>query len=59
MLQTQKVAGSTPEEANVFFFRIYLILLATLGPGVYITYDINEYHKQKSQVSGKKSAAGA
>jgi hypothetical protein len=30
-----KVAGSIPDEVNQFFFPIYLILPAALGPGVY------------------------
>jgi hypothetical protein len=34
-------------------FSIYLILLATLHPGVYSASNRNEYHKQKSNVSGE------
>jgi hypothetical protein len=32
---SRKVAGSRPDEVNDFFFSIYLILLAALGPEVY------------------------
>jgi hypothetical protein len=41
------------------FFSIYIILPAALGPGVYSSSDRNEYQKQKNDVSGKQSAAGA
>jgi hypothetical protein len=47
-----KVAGSRPDEVN-YFFSIYLILPAALGPGVYSASDINEYQKQKNNVSGE------
>jgi hypothetical protein len=40
-------------------FSIYLILLAALGPGVYLASNRNEQQKQKSNVSGEYSAAGA
>jgi hypothetical protein len=40
-------------------FLIYLILPATLGPGVYSASNRNEYQKQKDNVSEEKSAAGA
>jgi hypothetical protein len=33
------------------FFSIYLILLATLSPGVYSASNRNEYQKQKNNVS--------
>jgi hypothetical protein len=36
---------------------IYLILPATIGPGVYPASNKNEYQKQKT-VSGERSAAG-
>jgi hypothetical protein len=36
------------------FFKIYLILLAALGPGVYSASNRNEYEKHKSNnVSGE------
>jgi hypothetical protein len=38
---------------------IYLILPAALGPGVYSASNRNEYQKQKKNVSGEESAAGA
>jgi hypothetical protein len=38
-------------------FSIYLILLATLGPGVYSASNRNEYQKQKNNVSGEYSTA--
>jgi hypothetical protein len=34
-------------------FSSYLILPATLGPGVYPAYNRNEYQKQKTDVSGE------
>jgi hypothetical protein len=37
-----KVAGSIPDEVN---FKIYLILPAALGPGVYSAFNRNEYQK--------------
>jgi hypothetical protein len=36
-----------------FFFLIYLILPAALGPGVYSASNRNEYQKQKNNVSGE------
>jgi hypothetical protein len=39
------------DEVNEFF-SIYLILLATLGPGVHSAFNRNEYQKQKN-VSGE------
>jgi hypothetical protein len=50
----QKVAGSRPDEI-FFFFSIYLILLATLGPGVHSASSINECQEQKNNVSGEYS----
>jgi hypothetical protein len=41
------------------FFAIYLILLAALDPGDYSASNRNEYQKDKNDVSGEKSAAGA
>jgi hypothetical protein len=38
---------------------IYLILPVALGPGVYSASNRNEYWKQKNNVFGEKSAAGA
>jgi hypothetical protein len=38
---------------------IYQILPATLGPVVYSASNKNEYQKQKNNVSGEYSAAGA
>jgi hypothetical protein len=35
-----------------FFFSIYLILPAVLGPGVYSASNSNEYQKQKNNVDG-------
>jgi hypothetical protein len=58
MLQALKVEGSRPDEVNEFF-SIYLILPATLGPGVYSACNRNEYKKQKNNVLGELSAAGA
>jgi hypothetical protein len=34
-------------------FSIYQILGAALGPGVYSTYNGNEYQKQKNIISGE------
>jgi hypothetical protein len=34
-----------------YFFFIYLILPAALDPGVYSASNINEYQKQKNNVS--------
>jgi hypothetical protein len=40
-------------------FSIYLMLPAALGPWVYSAFKRNEYQKQKNNVSGEESAAGA
>jgi hypothetical protein len=40
-------------------FLMYLILPAALDPGVHSASNRNEYQKEKNNVSGKKSAAGA
>jgi hypothetical protein len=56
----RNVTGARPNEVNIFFFSIYLILPAALGPGVYSDSNRNEYQKQKNNhVSGEYSAAGA
>jgi hypothetical protein len=39
-------------------FLMYLILPASLGPGVFSTYNRNEYQKQTKIVSEEYSAAG-
>jgi hypothetical protein len=41
------------------FVSIYLILPAALGPGVYLASNRNELQKQKNNVSGEQSVAGA
>jgi hypothetical protein len=50
MLQTLEVAGSKIDKVN-YFFSIYLIFPAALGPGVYSASNRNEYQKQKNNVS--------
>jgi hypothetical protein len=55
---SRKVAGLKPDEANEFV-SIYLIVPAALGPGVYSASNRNEYQKQKNNVSGEQSTAGA
>jgi hypothetical protein len=55
---SRKVTGSRPDEVSEFF-PIYLILPAALGPGVHSASNRNEYQKQKNNVSGEQSAAGA
>jgi hypothetical protein len=46
----RKVTGSIPDEN----FKIYLILLDALGPGVYSASNRNEYQKHKNNdVSGE------
>jgi hypothetical protein len=49
-----KVTGSNPDEA-IEFFPIYLIFPAALGPNVYSAFNINEYQKQKINVSGSRA----
>jgi hypothetical protein len=56
---SRNVAGSRPDEMNDSFFSIYLILPAALGPGVHSASNIDEYQKQKNNVSGEQRAAGA
>jgi hypothetical protein len=48
-------AGRSPvrDPMNDFFFSIYLILPAALGPGVYWASDRNEYQKQETNVSAE------
>jgi hypothetical protein len=41
----RKVAGSSPDEAIVFFFSIREILPATLGPRIYSYSNRSEYQK--------------
>jgi hypothetical protein len=48
---SRKVAVSRLDEVKEFF-SIYLILLDTLGPGVYWASNGNEYQTQKNTVSG-------
>jgi hypothetical protein len=55
---SRKVVGSRPDEVNDFF-SICLILPAALGPRVYSASNRNEYQKQKNNVCGEQSAAGA
>jgi ABC-type uncharacterized transport system permease subunit len=55
---SRKVAGSTPDEV-IQFFSMYLIVSAAIGPVVYSASNRNEYQKQKNNVSGEQSAAGA
>jgi hypothetical protein len=47
-----KIAGSRSDEDN-YFFPIYLILPAALGPGVYSASNRNESQKYKNNVSGQ------
>jgi hypothetical protein len=48
----RKDAGSRPDEVNTFSL-IYLILPASLGPGVHSASNRNEHQKQKNNVSGE------
>jgi hypothetical protein len=45
--------GSRPNEVNDFFFSIYLIFPAAVGPGVNSAPDRNEHQKQKNNVSAE------
>jgi hypothetical protein len=60
-----KTEGRGFETHEVHFFSIYvilpiyLILPATLGPGVYSASNRNEYQKQENNVYWELSAAGA
>jgi hypothetical protein len=49
---SRKVAGLRPNEMNEFF-SMYIIILTTLGPGVYSASNRNQYQKQKNYVSGE------
>jgi hypothetical protein len=40
-----------------FFFSIFIVLLAALGPEVYSASNRNEYQKQTNNVSGEQSMA--
>jgi hypothetical protein len=52
--------GNFPREViKNEFLSIYLILPAALGPGVYSASNRNEYEKQRNNVFGEHSAAGA
>jgi hypothetical protein len=44
---------------EIIFFSNYLIPPAALGPGIYSNTNRNEYRKQKNNVIGEQSAAGA
>jgi hypothetical protein len=44
--------GSRPDEVYEFS-SFYLMLQAALDPGVYSASNINEYQKQKNNVSGE------
>jgi hypothetical protein len=46
------VAGSRPEETNDFF-SVYLILPATVGPGVYSASNNSKCQDQKNYVLGE------
>jgi hypothetical protein len=53
----RKVAGSRPDEV-IFFFLIYLILPAALGPGVYSASNNNEYWKHYTKIMFLGSKVG-
>jgi hypothetical protein len=44
---SREVTSSRPYDLNDFFFSIYLVLLASLGPEVYSASNRNEYQNQK------------
>jgi hypothetical protein len=46
-------------DAGMTFFPICLMLPAALGPGGHSASNRNEYQKQKNNVPGEQSAAGA
>jgi hypothetical protein len=54
---SRKVAGSRPDQVNECF-SMYLILPAALDPGGQSASNINEYQKQKNNVSGEQRATG-
>jgi hypothetical protein len=49
---SRKASSSILDEVNKSF-SIYLIFLTSLGPGVYLASNRNEYQKQKNNVYGK------
>jgi hypothetical protein len=53
-----KIAGSSPDKV-IEFFSVYPILPATLGPGFHSASVRNEHQKQKNNISGEWSEAGA
>jgi hypothetical protein len=50
--RNRRVVDSTPDEV---IFSIYLILLATLGRGIYSASNRNEYRKHKNNASSCKA----
>jgi hypothetical protein len=50
----RKVADSKHDDV-IEFFLIYLIPPAALGPGVYSSSNINEYHEQKKMLLESKA----
>jgi hypothetical protein len=56
MLQAGMSWVQSPNEVTEFF-PVYLILPATLGPGVHSASNRNEHQKQKKNVSGEYSMA--
>jgi hypothetical protein len=53
MLQAGRSQVRDPMMWMHFFFSIYLILPAALGPGVYSASNRNEYQKQKNNISAE------
>jgi hypothetical protein len=49
---SRKVAGSSPDEMDFFFFSVYLILPAALWPGVDLASNRNEYQESSLGVKG-------
>jgi hypothetical protein len=49
---SRKIAGSRHVEVNEHF-AIYQILPAVIGLGIYSASNINEYLKQKNNISGE------
>jgi hypothetical protein len=58
-LSYKPVGRGFDSDEVIGFFPIYLILKATLGPGVYSDSNRNDYQKQKNNASREQSAAGA
>jgi hypothetical protein len=54
-----KPEGHGFESRFLLIFSIYLILPAAVDPGVYSASNRNEYQKQRNNVSGEQSTAGA